>query len=173
MPFGFIAAGIGLGLSLLEGASGASQQRDLAQRTQQSILEEMDLLRGQRSKLEELYKQKQTLTTDTYGNKVQNLVDLVGVDLENATMQGQQMTGQTGLAYSGTVTGNVNRRKREQFSEFKGTSQTLYSKYREDLLDIQASKERELGDIETRLAGLRGQYDIAEQQSKTKFLGLF
>jgi len=171
--FGLIAAGIGLGLSLLEGASSASQQRDLAHRTQKSILEEMDLLRGQRSKLEELYKQRQTLTTDTYGNKVQNLVDLVGVDLENATMQGQQMTGQTGLAYSGTVTGNVNRRRREQFSEFKGTSQTLYSKYREDLLDIQASKERELGDIETRLAGLRGQYDIADVQGKTKFLGLF
>lgn len=168
-PFA-IAAG---GLSLIQGISGASQERKMAELTAQSIQEEMRLLSEQREKLGEFYTQRRGLITDVYGNRVSNLMDAVGQTLQEQGIEADYRLGKTGLAYSGSVRTRDVLSRKKTVTDYSRRQGSLYDKMKSDILDTQMAESRDISSLDIRQANLEGQLDIAREQMDTKFLGIF
>jgi len=168
-PFAIATAG----LSLAEGIFGASSARAAGRASMASIDEQMRIIEEQRYKLREAYTKQRGLITDTYGNKVQNLMSLVGNTLTDIGLESQSRLGQSGLAYVGGIDRREKLARKRVSNEYSGQQFSLYSRMQEDLMGSEMREASEIANLDVTTAQLRGERSIAEQQSKQRFLGIF
>jgi hypothetical protein len=170
---GMALTGLGIGLSLWEGISGAGSSREQAEYMKESIGKEMELLRKQKDELSYMYRVKGENVTDQFGNKMTSLLDKVSNNILKTEETKRDSVSRSGLSYSGTIERKADIATSGQRKTSTGGQRSLLSSFEGNMLDLSMAQTREQGQIDMRLSQLEGQYKAADAASEEKFLGIF
>ena len=161
-----------LGLSVVEGISGASTERNVGEANVQSIDEQIALLNKQREELAKAFTEKKSIVTDKFGNKLSFLQESTAFKSGNIRDRYDTAAGQTDLAFSGTV--EYGREKAEEGlrSEYGYQREGLQDMLGESLFNIDMERTEKFGQIDSQILGLKAQRKVEEERSNASFLGL-
>jgi len=170
MPGWFLPAA--LGLSVVEGISGASTERNVGEANVESIDEQIALLNKQREELAKAFTEKKSIVTDKFGNKINFLQESTAFKSGNIRDRYDTAAGQTDLAFSGTV--EYGREKAEEGlrSEYGYQREGLQDMLGESLFNIDMERTEKFGQIDSQILGLKAQRKVEEERSNASFLGL-
>lgn len=161
------------GLSLFEGIASAGGNRDMARAGIESVDKEMNSLRQERKRLEEFHTAKRGMLTDEYGNIVKRAVNEIDTTIGELNQESSRAEGNAGFAYSGTIANRKKLTTQRANESYIHQRQSVFDRFQEDLLNSDVEREDALGSIDTRIGTLKDQRKILEEQSNTKFLGIF
>ena len=170
MPGWFLPAA--LGLSVVEGISGASTERNVGEANVESIDEQIALLNKQREELAKAFTEMKSIVTDKFGNKINFLQESTAFKSGNIRDRYDTAAGQTDLAFSGTV--EYGREKAEEGlrSEYGYQREGLQDMLGESLFNIDMERTEKFGQIDSQILGLKAQRKVEEERSNASFLGL-
>lgn len=163
----------GVGLSLLEGATSASSDREQARLNMESIEKQMGLLSEQKTQLSSDYNTRRGFVVDKYGVQSDTMLSRLSNNMMDV-MEGSREGGrQTGLAHSGTVqrSANIQSSRINQANKLGQKSLTIGMK--STMEDLSFSERRDVAAIDMERTRLEGEYKTQHAASDEKFLGLF
>ncbi len=161
------------GVSMFEGIFGASDTRDQARLGMENIDKEMGSLRKQKEELGQYYDSRRGMLTDQYGNVVKSVVDKIDFELGEVNREADRAAGASGFAKSGTIENRKRLTSQRRREEYFSTRTSLFDRYQEDLLNQDVQKSKDLGSIDSRMNSLQYERDVLDEQSNSKFLGIF
>jgi len=161
------------GLTLFEGIFSAGGQRDQARAGIDSVDREMIALRQERDRLEEFHTAKRGMLTDEYGNIVKKAVDEIDTTIGDINQETSRQEANAGFAYSGTIANRKKLTTNRSREDYIHQRQTVFDRFQEDLLNSDVERENSLGAVDTRIGTLKDQRKILEEQSNSRFLGIF
>jgi len=152
----------GIGLSLWEGITSSSDEKEQAEINAESIRKEMELLRKQKEELGSMYDIKGGQVRDQFGNRMGSMLDRISQNVLQTEEVKRDSVARTGLSYSGTVERKADiQTSGQRKSNIRG-QQGLLGDFKSNMMDLSMAEKREVGQIDIRLGSLEGQLKAAE-----------
>jgi phage host-nuclease inhibitor protein Gam len=167
----FIAGAVGL--SFLEGVTGASSERDQARRNMDSIMGEMGHLRDEKSSLRREYTNRQERVTDKYGLQVDSLLDKMNRSMIASGDTADEARRRTGFSKSGTVDRKVRLEETGLRKDAGIARQSLGQDFRGSMHDLAFEERKDQSQIDAEMRRLEAEYETQKAASEEKFLGIF
>jgi len=168
-PFSMITTGI----SLFEGIFSAGNVRDQARTGISQIDKEMSQIRNQRKELEKFHDSRRGMLNDEYGHSVERTIDKIDLDLGDMNREADRASAGSGFAKSGTIDNRKRLTSQRRREGYFADRTSLFDKMQNDMLRGDTERDKDLGAMDQRLEGLGNQREVLDQQSNTKFLGIF
>ena len=157
VPVGLVVAGAQIGMSLFEGLSRSSDEKDLARQQYKSVQVEIKALKRHKEQLENLYSLRGKQITDEYGNRRTSLIDSLNLNLADIEKQYETGASRTNMAYSGGIDRNRLNTVNEVRTQTENNITSLYDLMGRDLTQLEMSKASEIGQIDVSIASLNEQ----------------
>ena len=161
------------GLSLYQGAEGASNLRESARETLGLIDSQQDALDKSSIKLDESVKAKRNLITKKSKKELGEISKITGNKMESIFKETEKISGGTGFAHSGQVENIKNESIEDTRESFKSMQEELSGEYGKSLGEISGMYDMETARIKAEKDRLSSERKLVQAQSKRKFLGIF
>lgn len=168
-----IVEGIMAGVSIAEGIFGASSKRKAARANMESIDKQLDILNQTKTSLGKAFESEKGFVTDRYGNVVSSLISDVGLSMEGLNANMDRAVSRSNLAFSGNISDRFSLANRELTNKFQSGMETQKFNFQNTILDITKQYQSNIADLNAQREQLLGERKVYEQQSKSRFLGIF
>jgi hypothetical protein len=162
-----------LGLSLYQGAKGASTQRNTASRKYNLAVSALADLQKAQKELEASTLAQKDLTTQKFESDIGRLSKKTSQNLLDVRSNVDESTRKTNLAYSGVLEEKEERTEKRIKEQAMDTSEDLMSAFGLRMGDIVGGFESEKARLKGEKERLEYEKSLYSNMSKQKFLGIF
>ena len=162
-----------LGLSLYQGAKGASMQRDTSSKKYNLAVSALADLQKAQKELEASTFAQKDLTTQKFESDIGRLSKQTSQNLLDVRSNVDESTRKTNLAYSGILEEKEERTEKRIKEQAMDTSEDLMSAFGLRMGDIVGGFESEKARLKGEKERLEYEKSLYSDMSKQKFLGIF
>ena len=170
---GGILSGLQVGVGLLDSIQSSRANRKASQEQMKLIDQQIGASTEQISAIREAFAQKEQRAIGRFGENLDTLLSRVSRKIESENMARENAFSKSGFATQGTIDTSMDLTKRDIKRNTRDETRQMSNSFSDNLIDLATNQREIISGIQTSIFDLQQQRKIAEQESKSRFLGIF